>query len=225
MSEQRSRIYYHPSQVSNNLFTNGKEWMILDNWGEYIGTYHQYITGETYTESEWNPLKSKRLIRYKERSKSYFKYVEMKQYFKNSEGKRKPKINAFGKYGVYTKPEPVIRIPTSDEFKQGKMTRHFAYKRNEPGVFFVEIGPNQKIDYFRDGAGINQYLYDIIDVSWKLNGPEYDTFNDRGILISSGVVDTNKRIILRISKKLPIFVKIVTDPRQFTIYDNTLKLF
>lgn len=225
MPEQRSKIYYHPSQFTNNLFTNGKEWMVLENWQEYIGAYHQYITGETYTESEWHPLKSTRLVRYKERSKSYFKYIEMKQYSKNRQGIKKQKINPFGKYGIYTKPQPVIRIPTVDEFKDGKMTRHFAYKRNEPGVFFVEIGPNQKIDYLRDGAGINKYLYNIIDVQWKLNGPEYDTFNSRGILIASGVVDTNKRIILRISKKLPIFVKILTDTRQFTIYDNTLKLF
>lgn len=221
----RSRTYYPENFVTKNLFTNGKEWMSLQDWSEYIGPYHQYVTGETYTESEWNPTKSTRLIKYKERSKSYFKYVEMIQYTKTSDGSRHPKLSPFLKYGLYEKPQPIIRTPTSDEFKEGKMTRHFAYKRNEPGVFFVEIGPNQRVNYFRDDTGINKYLYDILDVPWKLNGPEYDTFNDRGILVSPGVVDTNKRIILRISKKLPIFVKIVTDPRQFTIYDNTLKLF
>lgn len=225
MKNYRSRTYYPENFVTKNLFTSGKEFMLIKDWTEYIGSYHQYITGEIYTESEWNPLKSIRLVKYKERSKSYFKYIEMKQYKKNTDGSRKLNLNPFAKYDAYTKPQPIIRTPTSDEFKAGSMTRHFAYKRNEPGVFFVEIGPNQKIDYFRDGAGINKYLYDILDVPWKLNGPEYDTFNDRGILVSPGVVDTNKRIILRISKKLPIFVKIVTDPRQFTIYDNTLKLF
>jgi hypothetical protein len=222
MEQQRSRIYYHPSQVTNNLSTTGKEWMVLENWQEYIGLYHTYVTGETYTEAEWDPIKSKRLIRYKERSESYFKYVEMKQYSKNRNGGKKPKMNPFAKYDLYKKPEPIIRIPTSEELTTGKMTRHFAYKRNEPGVFFVEIGPNQKIDYFRDNAGMNQYLYEVIDVPWKLNGSEYDTFNTKGVLISAGVVDTNNRIILRISKKLPIFSTIVNNPRQLTVYDTSL---
>lgn len=222
MENYRSRTYYPDNFITKNLFTAGKEWMSLVDWTEYTGPYHQYITGETYTESEWDPRKSIRLTRYKERSKSYFKYIEMKQYTKSLNGQRKPVINPFAKYDRYTKPQPVIRIPNDDELKVGNMTRHFVYKRNEPGVFFVEIGPNQTVDYLRDDTGINKYLYEMIDVPWKLNGPEYDTFNNKGILISAGVVDTNKRIILRISKKLPIFSTIVSNPRELTIYDTSL---
>jgi hypothetical protein len=128
MANYRSRTYYPDNFITKNLFTSGKEWMKLEDWSEYIGSYHQYITGETYTESEWNPMKSVRLTRYKERGKSYFKYVELKQYIKLANGQKKPVINPYAKYDRYTKPQPIIRIPTDDEFKVGNMTRHFAYK-------------------------------------------------------------------------------------------------
>lgn len=220
----RSRTYYHPSQVKTNLFTNGKEWMILENWKEYIGPYHQYVTGETYSETEWDPRKSVRLVKYKDRGPSYFKYVQQKNYAKNPDGTRKPKLNPLAKFDLYTKPIPIVRIPTEDELNEGKMTRHFAYKRNEPNIFFVEISPNQTIDYYRDHTGINRYLYEMIDVPWKINGPEYDQLDSNGYLVNPGVVDTNNRIILRITKKVSIFGSIVNNPRQFTIYDTTLKL-
>ena len=64
----------------------------------------------------------------------------------------------------------------------------------------------------------------MIDVPWKINGPEYDQLDSNGYLVNPGVVDTNNRIILRITKKVSIFGSIVKDPRQFTIYDTTLKL-
>lgn len=220
----RSRTYYHPSQIQNNLFTNGKEWMSIDNWKEYIGSYHKYITGEVYSESEWDPRKSFRLVKYKDRGPSYFKYVEQKQYVKKPDGTRKLKMNPLTKFDLYTKPIPIIRVPTQAEFDAGKMTRYFAYKRNEPHIFFVEISPNQTVGYYRDNTGINQYLYQLVEVPWKINGPEYDVLNKNGYLVSPGVVNTNERIILRITKKISIFGSIVNNPRQFTIYDTTLKL-
>ena len=68
----RKKIYYPDSQIQKKLYTQGKEWMELENWGEYRGYYHKYITGEVFTESEWNPKTSKKLVPYKNRSKMFF---------------------------------------------------------------------------------------------------------------------------------------------------------
>jgi hypothetical protein len=58
----------------------------------------------------------------------------------------------------------------------------------------------------------------LIQFSWKLTGPENDVF-ENGILVDPGVVDTNKRIILRHSKKFRKLGEIVTNYKEFTIYD------
>jgi hypothetical protein len=64
-ADVRKKIYYSDDQIVKNLFTNGGEFSILDDFSEYVGFYHRYTTGEVFTEPEWNPLKSRRLIRFR----------------------------------------------------------------------------------------------------------------------------------------------------------------
>jgi hypothetical protein len=75
-------------------------------------------------------------------------------------------------------------------------------------------------DFGKDNAGINQYLWNYITVPWKLTGPEFDSYQN-GILKTPGVVDTNSRIISRLSKKFPILTRILNNPREHSIYDNS----
>ena len=72
--ESRRKLYYPDNQIEKNLYTKGKEWMTLEDWKEYIGPYHRYVTGEVFTEGDWNQFASKKLVRYRNRSESYFKY-------------------------------------------------------------------------------------------------------------------------------------------------------
>ena len=66
--------------------------------------------------------------------------------------------------------------------------------------------------------GINQYLYGLLNIPWKIKGPEYDIF-DNGILVESGVYDTNKRIVDRFSEKFRILSKILSNYREHSRYD------
>ena len=56
----RQKAYYTIDEITNNLYTTGSEWM-LQNFTEYKGLYHTYITGEVYTQAKWNPKTSKKL--------------------------------------------------------------------------------------------------------------------------------------------------------------------
>ena len=67
----RKKIYYPDAQIEKNLYTRGKEWMFIDSWQEYIGYYHRYSNGEVYTEREWDPKRSRRLVVYKENPEPY----------------------------------------------------------------------------------------------------------------------------------------------------------
>lgn len=214
---RRKKIYYPENQISRNLFTNGSEWMTLDDWKEYVGFYHTYTTGEIFTEKDWNPSKSKKLVRYKKREDSYFKYLDLTQY--TIINNQKEKLRGPVDFSRYTAPRAVKRTPDQIEQSNGLMTRYFIYKRNEKDKVFFEISKSQVADYKRPDQGINEYLYGLVEIPWKIDGPEFD-IRKNDLLTIPGVVETNQRIVDRFSKKFPILKTILTNPREHSKYDR-----
>jgi hypothetical protein len=213
----RKKIYYPDSQIENGLFTKGKEWMTIDNWKEYVGYYHKYSTGEVFTEREWDLFKSKKLVSYRDRSDSYFKYLDLKKYVVINQNKTEVLgANIFSRYSA---PRAVKRTPSQIEINEGFMTRYFVIKLNEPGSICYEIAESETKTFKTKNTGINQYLYDIIEIPWKINGLEFDKY-ENGLLKYPGIVDSNLRIIERYSKKFPILKKILTNPREHSKYNR-----
>jgi len=214
---KRKKIYYPDSQIEKNLYTRGKEWMYLNDWKEYIGYYHRYSNGEVFTEREWDPNRSEILVKYKERQESYFRYLDIKKYTEY----RGEKYELVGpqKYFTYSAPRAVKRLPTDIETEDGLMERYFVYKRNEPNRVMIEVDKKQTENFDMDNTGINQYLYGLVKVPWKLSGPERDIYDGTMIKIS-GVVDTNQRIVEKYSKKFPILKQILNNPREHSKYDK-----
>lgn len=217
----RKKIYYSQSEIEENLFTNGFEWMVFNTWENYVGVYHKYkSTNEVYTEKNWDPNKSLELVPYKDRSKSYFKYVDLKQTVKTRDGKKKLS-------GVYTpteyqEPINVLRKPTEKEVKDGVMDRFFVIKRNEINSRLpIEISLSQANTYNVSGMGIDQNIYHLLYIQWKIAGPERDIIKDN-IVMTPGVFDTNKRIVERNSKKFPILNEFLSNFVQFSVYDKNI---
>jgi hypothetical protein len=215
--DYRIKIYYPESQTVNNLFTKGGEFMQLNNFEEYIGFYHRYSTGEVFTETQWNMLKSKRLIRYVPIIENSKKYYGLKHFYSVGSTRRKNRDNN-DEYYKYRAPRAVRRKLTDKEIKAGKLIRHFVVKRNERDRVFFEISPDQVNGYPLLSEGINQYLYELVQIPWKVDGPEYDIYED-GILKIPGVIDTNLRIVDRYSQKFRILRSIITSPRELTVYE------
>jgi hypothetical protein len=219
MAAIRKKIYYPDTQIENNLFTKGKEWMTVDDWKEYIGYYHRYATGEVFTEREWNPNKSLKLVKYQNRDDTYFKYLDLKHYTVINGQKEVVRTTGIAQTTRYQAPRAVKILPNSAEKEDGAMTRYFIYKRNEPNRIMIEVDESQTSDYDIDRTGINQYLYGLLSIPWKLDGPEFDVYSGN-VLKTPGVFNTNQRIIDRYSKKFPILRTILTNPREFTKYDT-----
>ena len=218
----RKRSYYSSEQIEKNLYTYGKQWMTLDDWKEYIGFYHKYSTGEVFSESNWIPETSMKLVPYRNRSENYFKYVDLTEY--TTIGKNKLKIigSDATEMGNFRTPAPNKKPPTQSDIKRGHMNRFFVYKRNEPNRVFYEIDQDQVAAYNMKLHGINQVLYGLEEMAWKLTVPEYDEYYN-GILMKPGVVDTNSRIMLKMSNKFRIFGSIVNNPREYTVYDENFQ--
>jgi hypothetical protein len=215
----RKKIYYPDNQIIKDLYTKGKEWMYLDDWKEYTGFYHRYTSGEVFTEKEWDPFRSKKLTEYIDKESNYLKYLDLKHYVVLPSGKTKV-TGIDTDYFNYTPPTAVRRQPTGDELKDGIMKRYFVYKRNEPNRVFFEIDEKQVKTYEIKGKGINQFIYGLLQINWKITGIEFDVYDNNNILIEAGVVDTNRRIVLRNSKKFPILAKTLTNYREFSKYDG-----
>lgn len=215
----RKRAYYSENQIQKNLFTRGKEWMTLDDWKEYSGPYHKYSTGEVFTEIHWIPNVSKKLIPYRNRSDMYFKYADLTE-FVHSNGSKYKFIGSLNtNMGNLRSPIYAKLPPTQEDYTNGYMMRYFAYKRNEINRVFFEIDKKQVDTYNNKLGGMNHILYGILEIKWKLTGPEFDEYVN-GILMKHGVVDTNSRIIEENSKKFRIFSSVVNNPREFTVYDE-----
>lgn len=215
----RKRIYYPETQIRKNLFTKGKEWSYLDNWEEYVGYYHIYdSTGEVFSGNEWHPTNSKVLVPYKEKTPSYFKYVNLVNYT-TIQGQ---KTEMYGpiKLDRYSAPKAILREPDLVERESSLMTRYFLFKRNEKeSKKPIEIDKKQANTYPILNFGINQYLYELVEVPWKTKGPEFDVISD-GIIKVPGVINTNKRIVEVFSRKFPILKSVLTNMRQFSVYDE-----
>lgn len=215
----RAKIYYPENQIEKNLFTKGKEWMVLDDWSEYTGFFHKYATGEVFSEKEWNPTTSKKLTPYQKKTDSYFKYLDLREYTQVNGQKERVIGGGGSQFSRYQAPRAVKRTPDQIEKQDGVMTRYFIYKRNEPNSVFFEVDKTQVADFDRDHTGINQYLYGLVEIPWKIDGTEFDVYNG-DLLTTAGVVDTNQRIVDRFSKKFPILKSILTNPREHSIYDR-----
>lgn len=215
----RKKLYYPENQIQRNLFTEGKEWMTLDDWKEYSGFYHRYATGEIFTEKDWDPIRSRKLVKLKKREDSYFRYLDLMHYVVIG-GEKKQIIGGGGnQFSRYSAPRAVKVRPSQIEQEDGVMKRYFIYKRNEPSRVFFEVDKSQTANYDRDHSGINQYLYGLLEIPWKLSGPQFDVRRN-GTLIQSGVYNTNQRIIERHSKKFPILKQILTNLVEHSKYDK-----
>lgn len=215
----RKRAYYAENQIEKNLFTRGKEWMTLDDWQEYVGPYHKYSTGEVFTEIHWIPNVSKKLTAYRNRTKMYFKYTDLTEFVNVNGQKYKLLSSSDTNMGNLRSPVYSKLPPTQEDYTKGYMKRYFAYKRNEINTIFFEIDATQVDSYSNKFGGTNHILYGLLEIKWKLTGPEFDEYVN-GILMKSGVVDTNSRIIEENSKKFRIFSSVLSNPREFTIYDE-----
>lgn len=213
----RSKIYYPENQIQRELFTNGGEYMTLDDWKEYVGFYHRYSSGEIFTQIDWDPLRSKRLVRLKSMAEDTKKYYDLK-HFSIVAGNKRKKQGATAQYYLYDSPRAVRRKLTDKEIQDGSIVRYFVSKRNEKDRVFFEIDEGQTKFYNNESSGINQYLYELVSIPWKVDGPEYDIFED-GILKIPGVISSNRRIISRFSQKFRILRKIITSPRELTVYE------
>lgn len=164
----RLKLYYTADEIVPDLYTSGKEWMTTDNV-QYVGLYHRYTTGETYTNGTWNSKSSVKLIPFREPDLDVNKYQKIKQL----------KLK-------YNTPSSRLVTPTAQQIQQGEMPRYFIKKINETQI--LEIDAVQYQAWL--SKKIDQVTYTAVQITWYISGNVTDAY-DNGTLIR-GVVTKNQ---------------------------------
>lgn len=175
----RIKITYLPDEITNNLYTFGKEWMGIDNT-EYIGLYHTYSTGETYSEGVWNSKKSIKLIPYEDVSSLKYQYKKL-----NS-------VNT-----TYVTPTP-YQAENSISINQEQIQRYFLQRKNDLNDI-IEIDSTQ-FDLYANQQ-IDNNLYTAIQLTWYITGNTQDTMINGSKQF--GIVSKNRNAVVNAERRMP----------------------
>lgn len=175
----RIKITYLPDEITNNLYTFGKEWMGIDN-AEYIGLYHTYSTGETYSEGVWNSKKSIKLIPYEDVSSLKYQYKQL-----NS-------VNT-----TYVTPTP-YQAENSISINQEQIQRYFLQRKNDLNDI-IEIDSTQ-FDLYANQQ-IDNNLYTAIQLTWYITGNTQDTMINGSKQF--GIVSKNRNAVVNAERRMP----------------------
>ncbi len=188
----RLKIYYNKSEIQTNLYTSGSIWMLEDTT-EYIGLYHKYTTGEVYTQSDFIPGKSKKLIELQQTNSDNYIYKKLK-----------PNLNI-----KFKTPVPYTVVINTISIESGVIPRYFLKKNNSKTIIEIDI---KQYDDWKINL-IDKTIYTAIRIFWNITGDKYDSVKNG--IISKGVISKNSKRIRHAQIKLPGIENILTDPLQY----------
>jgi len=187
----RKKLKYQDSEIRNNLYTFGDEFMTADKQ-EYKGLYHSYtLTNETYTGGTWNEQTSKPLYPLIRLATPVKTYDDLRNMTRSTRDAILP-----------------IQITiTQTDITNGFIQRFFLKKVNE--FIFIEISQSQ---YNLYGTTIDDNLYAVDFCKWYISGPIETTYTP---VKKPGVIELNTNEIQRMERTLPGISKKLNNPLQF----------
>jgi len=93
-------------------------------------------------------------------------------------------------------PKTIVPVPTQNDYESSFIERYFIQKANDIHGFVYEIDINE-FTHIKS----NPYWLSTI-ISWRISGPLNEVYNDNGILIDKGVINSNKATLATASAKL-----------------------
>ena len=186
--DKRKKSYYPEGQIQKGLYTNGKEWMLVDGT-EYIGDYHRYpTTGEVFTKSSYIRTISKKLIVYVDLAvgakKQAFQYDNIK-------------------IGTISSLLPIRyekQNPKESDYVNGYFFRYFVKRHFQDIISEVSKDSYSQADVT---------FFTKLKLGWKLTG----LLNDSEY--GKGVYDTNRRLVLRAEQAVKGIAGYITDYTEF----------
>ena len=93
-------------------------------------------------------------------------------------------------------PKTIVPSPTKDDYESSFIERYFIQRTNDINGFVYEIDLNVYNTIKSNPYWITETL------NWRISGPTNEVYNDSGLLIDKGVINSNKASISLASQKL-----------------------
>jgi hypothetical protein len=180
-------MYYPKSQVKTNLYTNGKEFTLLNSNSIYRGYYYitsngRYFSGRTPNESpsfeliKISPVNSTTTPQ----SEDNFYLIETRYY--NSKNLSFNQIPP-------SSPKQTYPIVTDNDYKLGEFQRYFLKKGNE--TKFLEISLEDYRKYVNQDRDVMFELYTPIQINWILTGEEKQVYQVNQSIVAKAEREQN----------------------------------
>ena len=93
-------------------------------------------------------------------------------------------------------PQTIVPNPNDDDYKVGFIVRYFVQKTNDENAHIFEVNQNeyQKLK--------NNPHWKVMDLKWRIKGPQTATYKMDGNIDDKGVTNSNKAAITRASYSL-----------------------
>jgi hypothetical protein len=195
------------NRVKLRQLTNGKEFMLMqqsenNDLGlvptvEYVGLYHIYPNGAVYTGGVPNA-----------NSQPLTKYIRIETSNNYETVNDIPENNLTyaqitgTRFYSYVTPRSYYPVPTTQERRNGTMRRFFAQKINELDIIEISSSAYQYSND-RNQTGIDQKLYNLIDLSWTIRG------------LVEEVRKANRRVISKNENSMPGLRNFLSDLTEF----------
>jgi hypothetical protein len=209
--------YYPKKMVNNNLYTNIGEFSITDTGENYEGFYHETFDGKFFSGKTPSDPNRKSLVKstLQERENKINQLPNLKDGLTyRGLGSTESEVYRFG-----DDPESFIPRPTSQDYKRGYITRYFATKRNQTPPRIIEIPQQVYEDLSKQNGTYNFALWRVISLFWRISGPLRDTRDKNGI-ITTGIIDTNERIIQDANQQMKGIRQYLSNLIQFAIKED-----
>tara|TARA_Y100000361_G_C11140050_1_gene334487 strand:- start:54 stop:944 length:891 start_codon:yes stop_codon:yes gene_type:complete len=196
--------YYPKSQIKDNLYTNGDEFVTKNGLVRYEGPYFEVAGENYYTGKDINANSSEELIRLTPDQTNNISqnYIIPEDEFNDGKGIEPGEGNWSSEFleiqfrkGVTVTPvapPPVYFYPqpTEDEYEVGEFQRYFVKRINENK--YIELSFDDFQLYTKFSPLVQFELYTPIQIPWELTGQ------------LSKVKETNKNIVKSAEKELKI---------------------
>ena len=153
-------MYYPKSQIKNNLYTNGDEYILSTNQQSYKGYYYKTSNGDKYTGKFPNDGSNILLVELTPSS--------------DEPGENNPILTlAISQYNTNIQPErflplPIQTLPTQKDKDLGSFPRYFCKKNNEN--LYIEINKEQFTKLQNRDKTIAWDLYTPLQIIWQIKG-------------------------------------------------------
>ena len=196
-------MYYPKSQITPNLYTNGGEYILSTTGDNYIGFYYDTARGGKYTGKLPYDGENTLIVPFisspnLEENDNVLPFGEIIVQDVPMEAVTTPNIQnniSYGELSPITKsqnraiPQPYKSQPTANNYKIGNFKRFYCKKNNDSIYFEIENEPFKLIS--AESPSIAFELYDVVSVTWVLNGTFSSVYNQNFITIKS--IGINKK--------------------------------